>query len=90
MTGQAVTVAYATTALLGVLAMIVVGARLLRNTGWTPRPLPGKRLSLRESVALDTRRRLHLVRCGERDVLLLTGGAQDVVVGWLANDGGAP
>ena len=36
-----------------------------------------------ESVALDTRRRLVLVRCDEKSLLLLTGGAQDQVVGWL-------
>lgn len=29
-------------------------------------------------------RRLVLVRCDGREALLLTGGAQDVVVGWLA------
>ena len=37
-----------------------------------------------EGVTQDApRRRLLLVHCGERRVLLLTGGAQDVVVGWL-------
>jgi flagellar protein FliO/FliZ len=34
-------------------------------------------------LALDARRRLHLVKCGQRRVLLLTGGAQDIVVGWV-------
>ena len=29
------------------------------------------------------RRRLHLVRCEDRRVLVLTGGAQDLVIGWL-------
>ena len=40
-------------------------------------------LPVQDVLALDPRRRLHLVRCDERRVLLLTGGAQDVVVGWL-------
>lgn len=40
-------------------------------------------LALEQSLALDPRRRLLLVRCGARRVLLMTGGAQDVVVGWL-------
>jgi flagellar protein FliO/FliZ len=41
------------------------------------------RLVAVQSLALDSRRRLHLVACDGRQVLLLTGGAQDVVVGWL-------
>ena len=38
---------------------------------------------MQDVLALDARRRLHLVKCDQRRVLLLTGGAQDVVVGWL-------
>ena len=34
-------------------------------------------------LALDGRRRLHRVACNGREVLLLTGGGTDVVVGWL-------
>jgi flagellar protein FliO/FliZ len=41
-------------------------------------------------LALDSGRRLHLVRCEGRDVLLLTGGPQDVVVGWLPDREAAP
>jgi len=33
-------------------------------------------------IALDSRRRLYLIECQGRRVLLLTGGGQDVVVGW--------
>jgi flagellar protein FliO/FliZ len=32
---------------------------------------------------LDGRRRLVLVSCDGRTLLLLTGGPQDVVLGWL-------
>lgn len=39
-------------------------------------------LVVKDTVALDARRRLHLVDCGTRQVLLLTGGERDVVVGW--------
>jgi len=39
---------------------------------------------LQDAIALDSRRRLLVVRCGARDVVLLTGGGQDVVVGWLS------
>lgn len=70
-------------ALLGVLVLVALAARLVRMGGWAPRPRPGKLLAVQESVALDTRRRLHLVQCGERQVVLLTGGTQDVVVGWI-------
>ena len=50
--------------------------------GW-PRPGAGRRSQQRETLALDRTRRLHLVACDGRDLLLLTGGATDVVVGWL-------
>ncbi|OJY63977.1 MAG: hypothetical protein BGP12_15620 [Rhodospirillales bacterium 70-18] len=53
-----------------------VQARLLGGTG-------DARLAVARTLALDPRRRLHLVRCEGRQVLLLTGGAQDIVVGWL-------
>jgi hypothetical protein len=43
----------------------------------------GGPLRLEQTIALDARRRLLLVRCGGRRVLLMTGGPQDAVVGWL-------
>ena len=54
---------------------------MARHAGLAPQA--GKRLRVEESVALDTRRRLILVRCDERALLLLTGGTQDQIVGWL-------
>jgi flagellar protein FliO/FliZ len=70
-------------ALAVVLLLLAAGARVLRPNTW-PRPAQAtKLLALRESVALDTKRRLHLVQCGGRQVVLLTGGAQDLVVGWI-------
>jgi flagellar protein FliO/FliZ len=44
---------------------------------------PGDGVALEQTLALDARRRLLLLRCGGRRLLLLTGGPQDVVVGWL-------
>jgi len=44
---------------------------------------PSGRLAVADALALDPRRRLLLVRADDRHVLLLVGGAQDVVVGWL-------
>lgn len=69
-------------ALIGVLALILLAGRLARRAGLAPR-LGDGRLRLEESLALDTRRRLLLVRCDGRGLLLLTGGAKDEVVGWL-------
>jgi flagellar protein FliO/FliZ len=71
-------------ALLGVLGLILLlarGARSLGLGGTGPRP--GRRLGLQEVLPLDGRRRLVLVRCDGREALMLTGGGQDVVVGWL-------
>lgn len=75
-------------ALIAVLALIGGVARLVRLGGFAPR-LPGgsRTLAIEEAVAVDARRRLLLVRCREGRVLLLTGGAQDLVVGWLPHDG---
>ncbi len=68
-------------ALAAVLGLILMAGKLARHAGLAPQA--GKRLRVEESVALDTRRRLVLVRCDEKSLLLLTGGAQDQVVGWL-------
>ena len=73
----------AAAALAGVLGLVLLGGRLLRASGFAPAARAGTRLALQESLALDPRRRLVLVRCDGREVLLLTGGAQDQVVGWL-------
>ncbi|MBU6499024.1 MAG: flagellar biosynthetic protein FliO [Rhodospirillales bacterium] len=70
-----------------VLALVVLAGRLARAGGLAAR-ISGAagdgRLRLVQSLALDPRRRLHLVQCDGRCALLLTGGAQDVVVGWAA------
>ena len=81
MTGQ--TVAVAVIALIGVLALIGLLARLLQAAGWRTIPRTGRSLVVRETVALDPRRRLHLIECADRQVIVLTGGSQDVVVGWV-------
>ncbi len=75
-------------ALAAVLGLILLVTRAARFTGLatrTPREAKGL-LAVRDVMALDARRRLHLVRCDGRTVLLLTGGPQDVLVGWLPAD----
>jgi flagellar protein FliO/FliZ len=74
----------AVAALVVVLALVWLGARAARLTGLAPRPTGTRMLALQDAIALDSRRRLLVVRCGARDVVLLTGGSQDLVVGWLA------
>ncbi len=71
-------------ALATVLALIWFGARAARRFGFAPRPGSGRRLTLAETLPLDTRRRVHLIRCDGREILLLTGGGNDAVIGWLA------
>lgn len=79
------TTAYALAALCAVIGLILLAQRAARWGGLAPRvPGAGGRLVLVEAIALDPRRRLTLVRCDGREVLLLTGGPQDVVVGWMA------
>jgi flagellar protein FliO/FliZ len=70
-------------ALCVVLGLVWAGARAARLSGLAPRPTGGRLLAVRDALALDSRRRLLVVRCGARDVVLLTGGGQDLVVGWL-------
>jgi flagellar protein FliO/FliZ len=68
-------------ALAAVLALIWTLARGARAFGLAP--AVGKRLQTAEMLPLDGKRRLVLVRCDGREVLLLVGGPQDTVVGWL-------
>jgi flagellar protein FliO/FliZ len=70
-------------ALLAVLALAVLVGRALRGTRLGG-GVPGRRPRIAESLALDPRRRLLLVACDDRHLLLLTGGPADLVVGWLA------
>jgi flagellar protein FliO/FliZ len=73
----------AAAALVAVLALVWVGARAARFSGLAPRRSGARILAVQDVIALDGRRRLLVVRCGARDVVLLTGGGQDVVVGWM-------
>jgi flagellar protein FliO/FliZ len=85
MSPSPVSIVTALIALVAVLALIWLVGRaahlggLARRTGTRT----GKRLAVSESLAIDPRRKLLLARCDGREVLLLTGGGQDIVVGWL-------
>jgi flagellar protein FliO/FliZ len=68
-------------ALAGVLAVLVLSLRGVRAAGLARGG--ARRLAIEEAVALDGRRRVVLLRCDGRDLLLLTGSGQDMVIGWL-------
>ena len=71
-------------ALAAVLALVLLAQRAARWGGLAPRLAgAGGRLAVVEQISLDPRRRLCLVRCDTRHVLVLTGGTQDLVVGWV-------
>ena len=71
-------------ALLGVIALMALGAQrfgLVPGMGrFGLAPGRVRRLSMVETLALDPRRRLVLVRADGRDHLLLIGGESDLVV----------
>ncbi len=71
----------AAAALAAVLLLVLLAGRLARLSRLM-QPRGAGRLRIEDQLALDPRRRLLLVRCDDRSVLLLTG-AQDSVVGWL-------
>ncbi len=75
-------------ALAVVLGLILLAQRLVRFTGLVPKG--GGRLRLEETLALDPRRRVHLIACDGQRLLLLTGGGQDQVIGWLPGAEGRP
>ncbi len=66
-------------AVLGIIVLAGRGARMLRLA----RPIAARRLMLLEALPLDRTRRLHLVACDGRELLLLIGGGTDQVVAWL-------
>jgi hypothetical protein len=70
-------------ALAGVLLLILFLGRALRHVSRAGPAAPGRLLLVKETIALDTRRRLHLIQHGPRAVLVLTGGDRDLVVGWV-------
>jgi flagellar protein FliO/FliZ len=67
------------------LALIVGAAYVARRVGMVQAGGQGpRRLKISESLMLDPRRRLVIVRCDEREHVLLLGPGGDVVVSHLA------
>lgn len=78
--------AQAAAALLAVLALLWLAGRAFGHTA-TSRAA-GRRLHIEEALALDSRRRLLLVRCDGRDAVLLLGAGGESLLGWLPERAG--
>ncbi len=73
--------AQAVAALCVVIALVMLAGLLARRAWPGARPPPGPNaLRLRASLAVDGRRRLHLIEAPGAAVLVLTGGASDVLL----------
>ena len=79
-------------AALGAVVLLAFAALRALRVAAPGAAIPGgrhRRLAVQEVLPLDPKRRLVLVRCDDRDLLILTGGAGDVSLGWLPAPGGA-
>ena len=82
------TIGLALGAVLGLIWLAAILARRGLGSAWTGArrgaSAAGSALLVREAtLALDPRRRVHLLRCAGGQVVLLTGGPQDLLLGWL-------
>ena len=73
---------YVVAALAAVLGLIWVVKRLVRGRFGLVQGGAG-RMRVAEILALDPRRRVHMIECDGHAVLVLTGGPHDVALGWL-------
>ena len=78
------TLALPIAALLGVLGLIWLIQRLARTrtvAAWLPQaPRGAGRLRLVQSLPIDPKRRVVLIACDDREMLLLIGGPSDLVL----------
>ena len=71
-------------ALGAVIGLVLLAGRVARTTGLV-RAQSGKRLAVRETIAIDRTRSIRIVVCDGRELLLLVGGGSDVLLGWLSD-----
>ena len=69
--------------LAAIIAFIVLATRLMRHRLMTVAVQPNRTLRLCETLPIDPKRRVHVLECEGSRVLLLTGGSQDQVLGWV-------
>jgi hypothetical protein len=72
----------AAAAALGVVVVLILLAGRAAAMFPTLKRAEGNAIRLRGTLALDARRRLHLVEADGRHALVLTGGGQDVLLAW--------
>ena len=84
----AIQIATAFAALAAILALILLAGHAARAR-LAPRQA-SQAMRLRASLALDTRRRLHIVETDTGAVLILTGGATDQLLPWPSRAGAPP
>ena len=70
-------------ALAAVLGLVLLAGRAAQRFGLAPGAAIGGRLASVQVLALDSRRRVHLLKCDGRHLLILTGGGSDQMLGWL-------
>ena len=66
-------------ALLGVLGLIWLAQRCMQRGPWIRGATVG-RLRMVQSLAIDPRRRVVLLECDGREIVVLTGGANDLLL----------
>ena len=76
----------AVAALAAVVLLALVAARAVRAAGLarvSTRPGGTARLTIEDTIAIDRSRRILLVRCDDRELLLLAGPTTETILGWL-------
>ncbi|HUY68473.1 MAG TPA: flagellar biosynthetic protein FliO [Alphaproteobacteria bacterium] len=71
---------FACATVISLMALLGFALKYIRLRGLNAAPTRGRRLRVVESLALDMRRRLVIVRCDEAEHLLLLGHEEDIVV----------
>lgn len=69
--------------LAAIIAFIVLVTRLMRHRLMAVTGQTGRVLRLCETLPIDPKRRILLLECDGSRLLLLTGGSQDQVLGWI-------
>ena len=84
MTATVTSVLTAIAALGAVLGLIWLAQAVARRSGRYRALAKGPaRLAIVQSLAIDQRRRIQLVSCDGQHILLLTGGTQDLMLGFV-------
>ncbi len=69
--------------LAAIIAFLVLGMRLMRQRMMSAGTQSTRALKLCETLPIDPKRRIHLLDCEGRKVLVMTGGGGDRVIGWV-------